>query len=56
VKSEKYEDYLGRNQNGRQQPISCPSRKRNGLAKITIVFKGMVSAVALASDARAGVG
>jgi hypothetical protein len=38
VKSEKCKDYLERNQNGRQQPISCPSRKRTGLVKITIVF------------------
>jgi hypothetical protein len=45
VKSEKWKDYLGRNQNGRQQPISCPRRKRNGLVKITIVFNREVEDV-----------
>jgi len=32
------------------QPISCPSRKRNGLMKIALVFEGRRLAVALASN------
>ncbi len=39
-----------------EPPIPRPSEEKNGLAKIAKVFEGRFPAVALASDARAGVG